>query len=49
MPSMGKGLTIGAVALIALAGSVLGKWYHTAALEEIDPQRGIYGMAGLEI
>ena len=49
MPSLGKVVKIGALALVAGAGLVLGKWYHTAAYEPIDPQRGIYGMAGLEV
>lgn len=40
---------IAAGALIAMVGLVGGKWYYTAAMESIDPQQGIYGMAGLEI
>ncbi len=49
MASVGKIAQIGALALVALVGLVGGKWYHTAALEPIDPQRGVYGMDGLEI
>lgn len=49
MAALGKMAKFGALAAIALVGLVVGKWYHTAALEPIDPQRGIYGMDGLEI
>jgi hypothetical protein len=49
MASLGKVAGIAALAVVAFAGLVGGKWYHTAALEKIDPQEGIYGMAGLEI
>ena len=40
---------ISAVAAVAFVGLVAGKWYHTAALEPVDPAEGVYGMAGLEI
>lgn len=49
MAGLGKTAKIGALAVITAVGLVGGKWYHTAAMEPIDPQRGIYGMAGLEI
>ena len=49
MPTIGKIVQITAVAAIAVAGVIGGKWYYTAALETIDPQQGIYGMAGLEL
>lgn len=49
MASLGKVAGIGALMVVAAAGVVLGKWYHTAAMEKIDPKRGIYGMSGLEL
>lgn len=49
MASLGKVAGLGALVVVAVAGAVLGKWYHTAALEPIDPKRGIYGMEGLEL
>lgn len=49
MAALGKVAKIGALTLIALVGLVGGKWYYTAAMEPIDPQQGVYGMAGLEI
>lgn len=49
MASVGKVAQIGAVVVVAFVGLVGAKWYHTAALEAIDPQEGVYGMAGLEI
>lgn len=49
MASIGKVAKIGALAVVAFVGLVGGKWYYTAALEPIDPQEGVYGMAGLEI
>ena len=49
MASLGKAAQIGALTALAFVGLVGGKWYHTAAIETIDPQEGIYGMAGLEI
>lgn len=49
MASLGKVAGLGALMVVAVAGAVLGKWYHTAALEPIDPKRGVYGMDGLEL
>jgi hypothetical protein len=49
MTTIGKIITITGLAVVAFVGAVGGKWYHTTALEPIDPQRGIYGMNGLEI
>ena len=49
MASVGKVAQIGALAVVAFVGLVGGKWYHTAAIEAIDPQEGVYGMEGLEI
>jgi hypothetical protein len=49
LPSIGKIVGIAVLAGVALVGLVGAKWYQTAALEPIDPQRGIYGMDGLEI
>lgn len=49
MAGLGNVAKIGALTVIAAVGLVGGKWYHTAAMEPIDPQQGIYGMAGLEI
>lgn len=49
MPTIGKILQIGFVGAIAVVGAIGGKWYYTAAMEPIDPQQGIYGMAGLEL
>jgi hypothetical protein len=49
MASIRKIATIGGLMVIAFIGAVGGKWYHTTELEPIDPQRGIYGMNGLEI
>lgn len=46
---LGKALTIVALTAIAFVGLIFGKWYNTAAREPIDPQRGVYGMDGLEI
>lgn len=47
--NFGKFILVLALAVVAFFALVLGKWYHTAARETIDPQRGIYGMDGLEI
>jgi hypothetical protein len=47
--TIGKITKIGTLAVVAFFGLVVGKWSYTAAIEPIDPQRGIYGMDGLEI
>ncbi len=49
MASIGKVATIAVACVIAFIGLVGAKWYHTAAIEEIGPQQGVYGMAGLEV
>lgn len=49
---MTKAKRIAAVAGMTVIGFfalMAGKWYHTTVSEEIDPQRGIFGMAGTEI
>lgn len=48
-PPMGKAILVLVMAVVAFFALVIGKWYNTAAREAIDPQRGIYGMDGLEI
>ena len=49
MASIGKVVQIGALAVVAFVGLVGAKWYYTAASEPIHPQRGVYGMDGMEI
>ncbi len=49
MAKLGKVLAITAVAALAFGGMIGGKWYMTTTSETIDPQRGVYGMDGLEI
>ena len=39
------GLAVG----LGVAAMIGGKWYHITTAEKIDPQRGLYGMEGLEI
>ena len=48
-PPMGKAILVLVMAVVAFFALVIGKWYHTAAREPIDAQRGVYGMDGLEI
>ena len=48
-PRIGKAITILILAVVAFFALIVGKWYNTAAREPIDPQRGVYGMQGLEI
>jgi hypothetical protein len=47
--SIGKIVQIGALAAVAFVGLVGAKWYYTAASEPIHPERGVYGMDGMEI
>jgi hypothetical protein len=47
--SIGKIVQIGALAAVAFVGLIGGKWYYTAAMEPIHPDRGVYGMDGLEV
>jgi len=49
VPSLRKIIVISAFFLVAVTASFVAKWYHTAALEEIHPKRGVYGMTGLEL
>lgn len=49
MPSIGKIVQIGALAVVAVVGLFGGKWDYTAASEPIHPKRGFYGRDGLEI
>lgn len=42
-------MKIGALAVVAFVGLIVGKWYYTAAMEPIHPDRGVYGMDGLEV
>lgn len=49
VPSIGKIVQIGALAVVAVVGLFGGKWDYTAASEPIHPKRGVYGMAGLKI
>ena len=49
MSGVKRVLAVAAVGVLALAGVFLGKWYYTTAMEPIDPNRGVYGMDGLEI
>ncbi|WP_151717266.1 hypothetical protein [Gemmobacter serpentinus] len=49
MGVFGKIAGFAVVAVVAVAGVVGGKWYHTTAIEPVDPKRGVYGMEGLEI
>lgn len=49
MASVGKVAQIGALMAVALVGLVGGKWYYTAAIEPIHPERGVFGMDGMEI
>lgn len=41
------GLTL--LAVILFFGLVIGKWYRTVTSEPIHPQRGVYGMDGMEV
>jgi hypothetical protein len=47
--SICKIVKIGALSAVAFVGLVGAKWYYTAASEPIHPERGVYGMDGLEI
>ena len=49
MASAKKIVGLAAVAAVAFVGLIGAKWYHTTTSEAIDPQRGIFGMDGLEI
>lgn len=49
MLSIGKVVTIVAVVAFALSATIVGRWYYTAAIEEVDPDQGVYGMSGLEL
>ena len=49
MASIGKVVQIGALAVVAFVGLIGAKWYYTAAREPIHPERGVYGMDGMEI
>lgn len=42
-------VVVALLVVVAFFGMIIGKWYHTAAMETIAPQRGVYGMDGLEI
>lgn len=41
------GLTL--LAVVVFFGLVIGKWYRTVTSEPIHPQRGVYGMDGMEV
>ena len=49
MASIGKIAQITIAVVVAFGAAIGGKWYYTAAQEQIDPQEGIYGMSGLEV
>ena len=49
MASIGKIVLIGALAVVALVGLIGAKWYYTSASGPIHPERGVYGMDGMEI
>ena len=49
MASLRKIGSFAAVGGVAFVAMILGKWYHTAAMETIHPKRGVYGMDGMEI
>ena len=49
MASIRKTVQIGVLAVVAFVGLIGAKWYYTAASEPIHPERGVYGMDGMEI
>ncbi len=49
MASVRKIVGFTLIGVVVAGTTVVGKWYHTAAIEAIHPQRGVYGMDGMEI